>query len=202
MWKRENEPNAPTPSSTPSSTPGGMTSATPITPPSAAPSAPPRRDVEAAPAPPPVRASGEPAGRAQIGGGTIVRGEISGEEDLLIEGRVEGRIDLRQNAVTVGAKGRLVAEIIARIILVDGEVDGNLTAEEQIVVRKSGRVKGDLCAPRVTIEDGARFKGGIDMEPKRPMAATPSRPISSAKSDPIAASLAAAVGASSSGSNG
>ena len=200
MWKRENEPNAPTPSSTPSNAPSSLPSATPMTPPSA----PARREVEAVapPAPPPTRASGEPAGRAQIGGGTIVRGEISGEEDLLIEGRVEGRIDLRQNAVTVGAKGRLVAEIIARIILVDGEVDGNLTAEEQIVVRKSGRVKGDLCAPRVTIEDGARFKGGIDMEPKRPTAASPSRPMASAKSDPIAASLAAAVGASSSGSNG
>jgi cytoskeletal protein CcmA (bactofilin family) len=185
MWKRENEPNAPTPSTTP------------VTPPSA----PPRREVEVAPAAPPARASGEPAGRAQIGVGTIVRGEISGEEDLLIEGRVEGRIDLRQNAVTVGAKGRLVAEIVARVILVDGEVDGNLTAEEQIVVRKSGRVKGDLCAPRVTIEDGARFKGGIDMEPKR-QAAAPSRPMAPAKSDPLAASLAAAVGASSSGSNG
>lgn len=185
MWKRENEPQSATPSTTP------------VTPPSA----PPRREVEAAPAPPPSRVS-EPAGRAQIGVGTIVRGEITGEEDLLIEGRVEGRIDLRQNAVTVGAKGRLAAEIIARAILVDGEVDGNLTAEEQIVVRKSGRVKGDLCAPRVTIEDGARFKGGIDMEPKRPASSSAPRPLPSAKSDPLAVSLAAAVGASSSSSNG
>jgi cytoskeletal protein CcmA (bactofilin family) len=81
-------------------------------------------------------------------------------------------------------------------VLIDGEVEGNLTAEEQIVVRKSGRVSGDLTAPRVTIEDGARFKGSIDMDPKRastpaPMPA-PQRPSSTAKGgDPLAASLAA-----------
>ncbi len=188
MWKRENEPHAPSPNPTPAAAPAP---------------APPRREVEsAAPAPPPVTRSSEPAGRAQIGVGTIVRGEITGEEDLLIEGRVEGRIDLRQNAVTVGAKGRLAAEIIARAILVDGEVDGNLTAEEQIVVRKSGRVKGDLCAPRVTIEDGARFKGGIDMEPKRSAGSVAPRPLATAKNDAITATLAAAVGAHTSGTNG
>ena len=190
MWKRENEPNAPSP--------------TPATP--AAPSAAPRRE----PDPPPLRVaevSSPPAssGRTLIGAGTIVRGEVAGEEDLLVEGRVEGKIDLRQNAVTVGAKGRLAAEVRARTILIDGEVDGNLNAEEQIVIRKSGRVRGDLTSPRVTIEDGARFKGAIDMEPKRPVAPAVSSPSASAprpavtgKTDSIAATLAAAA----SGSNG
>lgn len=131
-----------------------------------------------------------------IGPSIVVRGEISGEEDLLVEGRVEGRIDLRQNAVTIGAKGQLAAEVIARVVLIDGEVDGNLTAEEQIVLRKSGRVRGDLCAPRVTIEDGARFKGSIDMEPKAARAvtgaSTPARPTAVGRStEAIAASLAA-----------
>ena len=138
-----------------------------------------------------------------IGPSIVVRGEISGEEDLLIEGRVEGRVDLRQNAVTVGAKGVLAAEVLARLVLIDGEVEGNLNAEEQIVLRKSARVRGDIAAPRVTIEDGARFKGSIDMEPKavRPVAApaSHSRPTPVARAtDSIAASLAAVSGSSSS----
>jgi cytoskeletal protein CcmA (bactofilin family) len=147
MWKRENESMPPTPGSAPAPVPS------------------PRRENET----PTPRAS-EPStsgGRAVIGAATVVRGEISGEEDLLVEGRVEGKIALSQNAVTVGAKGQLAAEVHARIVMIDGEVDGDLTAEEQIVLRKSGRVQGDLTAPRVTIEDGARFKGSIDMEPRK-----------------------------------
>jgi cytoskeletal protein CcmA (bactofilin family) len=135
-----------------------------------------------------------------IGASIVVRGEISGEEDLLVEGRVEGKIDLRQNAVTVGAKGQLVAEVHARLLLIDGEVEGNLTAEEQVVLRKSGRVKGDIVSPRVTIEDGARFKGSIDMEPKtaRPAAShgQPARPTAVARPNDLAASLAAVAGSS------
>lgn len=172
MWKRDNEPS-PSPQ-----------------PPAAAPA--PRRDPEPV-APAPSR-SFDSGGRAVIGPSIVVRGEISGEEDLMVEGRVEGRIDLRQNAVTIGAKGQLAAEVLARVVLIDGEVDGNLTAEEQIVLRKSGRVRGDMCAPRVTIEDGARFKGSIDMEPKAARAATPApaRPTAVGRStEAIAASLAA-----------
>lgn len=130
-----------------------------------------------------------------IGPSIVVRGEISGEEDLLVEGRVEGKIDLRQNAVTIGAKGQLAAEVQARVVMIDGEVEGNLTADEQIVLRKSARVRGDLCAPRVTIEDGARFKGSIDMDPKsaRPAAQAPgARPTAVSRTpDTLAASLAA-----------
>lgn len=136
-----------------------------------------------------------------IGPSIVVRGEISGEEDLLVEGRVEGKIDLRQNAVTIGAKGQLAAEVQARVVMIDGEVDGNLTADEQIVLRKSARVKGDLCAPRVTIEDGARFKGSIDMDPKSARPAVPlaaPRPTAvSRTADPLAASLAAVSGSNS-----
>lgn len=194
MWKRENEtPENANPSPTGSA------------PRREAPSAPPSRASESSPAP------GASGGRASIGGATVVRGEISGEEDLLVEGRVEGKIDLRQNAITIGAKGRVSAEVIARAILIDGEVDGDLTAEEQIVLRKGGRVRGDLTAPRVTIEDGARFKGSIDMEPKRASsgasagssasssASAPSAkpPAANApKPDPVASLTAAASGAS------
>jgi len=121
-------------------------------------------------------------GRAVIGAATTVRGEISGDEDLLVEGRVEGKIHLLQNAVTIGAKGKLSAEVQARTVMIDGEVEGNLIAEEQIVLRKSGKVRGDLVAPRVTIEDGASFKGSIDMEPKR-AAAAPRPAVAPVKSD-------------------
>ena len=172
MWKRENEttPAAPAPAT-----------ATPA--PAVTPAATPRREPEP-PAPPRASEPATPAtvGRASIGGGTVVRGEISGEEDLLVEGRVEGKIDLKGNSVTVGPKGRLSAEVHARAILIDGEVDGNLTA------------------PRVTIEDGARFKGSIDMEPKRASASAsapaPMPARSGGKGDPVA-SLAAAAGSSS-----
>jgi cytoskeletal protein CcmA (bactofilin family) len=184
MWKRENE-TSPTPPSAPAAVP--------------APAATQRRDPEPAAAPPP-RGSEASTGRALVGPATVVRGELAGEEDLMVEGRVEGKILLPQNAVTVGAKGRVAAEVHARAILIDGEVEGNLVAEEQIVIRRSGRVRGDLVAPRVTIEDGARFKGSIDMEPKRaatPVAAPAPRPANVVKSDSISASLAAAVGGNS-----
>jgi cytoskeletal protein CcmA (bactofilin family) len=183
MWKRENEPAAP--------------AAAPTPPPAA-----PRREREPEPAVAATARVAESGGRAVIGASIVVRGEISGEEDLLVEGRVEGKIDLRGNAVTVGAKGQVVAEVHARLLLIDGEVEGNLTAEEQIVLRKSGRVKGDMTSPRVTIEDGARFKGSIDMEPKsvRPAASThgqPARPTAVARpTDALAASLAAVASSS------
>lgn len=119
------------------------------------------------------RMSNEPGGRAVIGPSIQIKGELSGGEDLLIEGRIEGKVMLGAHAVTVGAKGRLAADVHARAVHVEGEVDGNISAEELIVLKKSARVRGDLSAPRVVIEDGARFKGSIDMETKRVAAPTP-----------------------------
>jgi cytoskeletal protein CcmA (bactofilin family) len=146
MWKREPE-SATTPN---------------------APSMPPAR-IESEPVR--ERISNEPGGRAVIGPSIQIKGELSGGEDLLIEGRIEGKVVLAQHAVTVGAKGRLAADIHARAVHVEGEVEGNIAAEELIVLKKSARVRGDLVAPRVVIEDGARFKGSVDMETKRPAAA-------------------------------
>ncbi len=153
MWKREPE-SATTPN---------------------APSMPPAR-IESEPVR--ERISNEPGGRAVIGPSIQIKGELSGGEDLLIEGRIEGKVALAQHAVTVGAKGRLAADIHARAVHVEGEVEGNIAAEELIVLKKSARVRGDLVAPRVVIEDGARFKGSVDMETKRPAAApTTPRPV-------------------------
>jgi cytoskeletal protein CcmA (bactofilin family) len=89
-----------------------------------------------------------------------------GEEDLVIQGRVEGKVELKQNSVTIGKSGHAKADIYGKLITVEGEVEGNLFALEQVVVRSSGNLRGDISAPRVTIEDGARFKGSIDMEVK------------------------------------
>jgi cytoskeletal protein CcmA (bactofilin family) len=124
-----------------------------------------------APAPPAPRATS--TARAIIGPSLDLSGELTGAEDLVVEGRVQGKIRLPQNSVTVGAKGRVSADVLARVIEIEGEVDGHMTAEEVVTLRKSARVRGDLAAPRVVIEDGAKFKGTIDMEPKRATANAP-----------------------------
>ena len=104
--------------------------------------------------------------RAVIGPSITIKGDVTGEEDLVIQGRVEGKVDLAQHNVTVGSNGRIKANIFGRSVTVEGEVEGDLHAEEQIAIRKSGKVRGNVSAPRVTIEDGAMFKGAIDMERK------------------------------------
>ena len=106
--------------------------------------------------------------RAIIGPSITIKGDVTGEEDLVIQGRVEGKVDLAQHNVTVGANGRIKANIMGRSVTVEGEVEGDLRAEEHIAIRKSGKVHGNVSAPRVTIEDGAMFKGSIDMERKAP----------------------------------
>ncbi len=111
--------------------------------------------------------AGERSGeRAIIGPSITIKGDVTGDEDILIQGKVEGKVDLAQHNVTVGANGRIKANIVGRSVTVEGEVDGDLLADEQIAIRKSGKVRGNISAPRVTIEDGATFKGSIDMERK------------------------------------
>jgi cytoskeletal protein CcmA (bactofilin family) len=120
--------------------------------------------------------SERPGDRAVIGPSITIKGDVTGEEDLVIQGRVEGKVDLAQHNVTVGANGRIKANIFGRSVTVEGEVEGDLHAEEHIAIRKSGKVHGNVSAPRVTIEDGAMFKGTIDMErkpPARPAAGQP-----------------------------
>jgi cytoskeletal protein CcmA (bactofilin family) len=104
--------------------------------------------------------------QAVIGSSLIVKGDLTGENDLLIQGQVEGKVVLKKNNVTVGRKGRVKADIYGNVITVEGKVQGNLFADERIVVTQSGNVSGNLSSPRVTLEDGAQFKGNIDMEVK------------------------------------
>ena len=104
--------------------------------------------------------SGEPA---TIGKGLVIRGEITGTDSLVIEGRVEGSIHLEGNRVTVGRGGQAAANITAREVVVLGKVRGSIVATDRLDIRAEGGVVGDLAAPRISIEDGAFFKGAIDI---------------------------------------
>ena len=102
-----------------------------------------------------------------IGKSVIIKGELSGSEDLTIEGQVEGKIELRQNILTIGPNGKIKAQVFAKAVVVQGEVQGNITATERVDIRDNGSVDGDLSAPRVAIADGAHFRGSIDMQKRR-----------------------------------
>ena len=111
--------------------------------------------------------------RALIGPSIEIKGNLSGGEDLYVEGRVEGKIEVAQHSVTIGASGRIKADVQGRRIVVMGEVEGNLDGSEQIVLRQSSKVRGNLVAPRVSLEEGADFKGSIDMTSKPEAEARP-----------------------------
>lgn len=101
---------------------------------------------------------------ATIGRSVRIQGDISGEEDLTIQGMVEGSISLKNHLVTIGKEGRVSATVNAKVIRIEGTVEGDLRGNEQIIMSASGNVRGNMSAPRVTIEDGCRFKGSIDMD--------------------------------------
>lgn len=101
---------------------------------------------------------------ARLGPSLHVKGEISGNEDLLIEGSVEGLVQLDERKLTVGATAKLTADIIAREVVVYGTVKGNLRAKDRIEIKKDGSVNGDLTTARIMIEDGAYFKGSIEID--------------------------------------
>jgi cytoskeletal protein CcmA (bactofilin family) len=97
---------------------------------------------------------------ATIGRSIAIQGQVTGDEDLLIQGSVDGSVDLKQHAVTVGPDGEVKASIVGRVVTVEGKVEGNITADEQVILRTSASVQGDITAPRVVLEDGSRFRGG------------------------------------------
>ena len=114
--------------------------------------------------PPPPAAAPRKSGSSVVGPSIVIQGDMMGDEDLMIQGRVEGSISLKKNLVTIGKDGRVNATVQAQGIRVEGTVEGELYGREQIVVAKTGSVNGNIVAPRVTLEDGCRFKGAIDME--------------------------------------
>jgi cytoskeletal protein CcmA (bactofilin family) len=147
MWKPTNQPQTPT------------RPAEPERPAMSTPSAPAMAAAE--PAPRPVATT--TADQATIGKSLVIKGEVTGSESLYIDGRVEGSINLSGNRVTVGRNGVVAANINAREIVVLGKVRGNLTASDRVDIRSDGSLTGDVIAARISIEDGAFFKGGIDI---------------------------------------
>ena len=105
------------------------------------------------------------ASGAIIGSSILIKGEISGDEDLTINGQIEGRVDLPENNVLVGDQGRLQANVHAKHVRIDGDVKGDISGVEKVILSSKGKVQGNIIAPRVTLEDGAKFKGSIDMDP-------------------------------------
>ena len=136
-----------------------------------------------------------------IGKSVVIKGELNGSEDLTIEGQVEGKIELRQNVLTIGPNGKIKAQVFAKAVIVLGEVTGNVTATEKVDIRDNGSVDGDIASPRVAIAEGAHFRGSIDMQragrereagreggrrkrtPSRRAAATPSAPAAASSLD-------------------
>lgn len=101
-----------------------------------------------------------------IGPSIRLKGEVTGEEDLVIQGEVEGNIQLKEHNLTVGEKGRIRADAFARTITVRGELTGDLNGVEKVTITASGKVRGNIIAPKVILEEGASFKGSIDMDAK------------------------------------
>ena len=101
--------------------------------------------------------------QASIGKGLLIKGEITGSESLFIDGKVEGNINLPGNRVTVGRNGQVAANITAREIVILGKIRGNISASDRVEIRAEGSLTGDVTVARISIEDGAFFKGGIDI---------------------------------------
>ena len=121
-----------------------------------------------------------------IGKSVVIKGELNGSEDLTIEGQVEGTIQLRDHVLTIGANGRIKAQVFAKSVIVLGEVSGNVTATDKVDIRDNGSVDGDIVAPRVAIAEGAHFRGSVDMQRKAGQAA-PAAPKPAATATPAAA---------------
>lgn len=103
---------------------------------------------------------------AIIGQSIQIKGELTGNEDLTIDGTVEGNIQLKENSLTIGPNGNIKADINAKKVTIIGEVQGNVTAEETVEIRETGKLRGNITAPRLVIADGAFFKGSVEMERK------------------------------------
>jgi cytoskeletal protein CcmA (bactofilin family) len=164
MWKPANPPNTQKPANSPANTQRpthtetekpAMTSATPLN------NASTTNDIN--PAAAPRNAALNPQEQASIGKSLVIKGEVSGSESLYIDGRVEGSINLPGNRLTVGRNGVVSANVTAREIVVIGKLRGNVMASDRVDIRNEGSLTGDVVAQRISIEDGAYFKGGIDI---------------------------------------
>jgi cytoskeletal protein CcmA (bactofilin family) len=114
---------------------------------------------------PPVEA--HPADVGHIGKSVVIRGELTGNEDLYLDGEVEGNINLRDHKLVIGPNGKIKATIVARDVVVHGRVEGNVAASERVELKRASTLMGDVATHRIVIEDGAVFKGSIDIKEQR-----------------------------------
>jgi cytoskeletal protein CcmA (bactofilin family) len=143
---------------------------------------------------------------AHIGRSVIVKGELSGSEDLYIDGQVEGTIELKGNSLTIGPNGQLRANVNAKNVFVHGRLEGNVWATERVELRKSAVAIGDIFAQRIAIEDGAYFKGKVDIQKDAPKAtsqptaksdsasSTSNSPAAATSTDTVQTGVAASAG--------
>ncbi len=124
----------------------------------------------------PVRETTRSSEIATIGKSVVVKGELSGSEDLVVDGEVEGSITLRGQSLTIGPNGRVRANIEARNVILHGRVDGDIHASDRVELRKSASLSGDITTARISIEDGAFFKGTIDIQKPEPAQKIEPRP--------------------------
>lgn len=124
----------------------------------------------------PVRSDARSSEIATIGKSVVVKGELSGSEDLVVDGEVEGSIALRGQSLTIGPNGRVRANIEARNVILHGRVDGDIHASDRVELRKSASLSGDITTARISIEDGAFFKGTIDIQKPEPAPKIEPRP--------------------------
>jgi len=113
------------------------------------------------------KANKEVSSVAAIGETIRIKGDVTGTENLIIHGHVEGNVNLKGHNVTIGKKGNVEANIEANNIVVEGKLKGDMNGDEKVVIKQSGNVHGNIVSPRVTLEDGALFKGSIEMEPRQ-----------------------------------
>ena len=128
-------------------------------------------------------------GKTMIGSTVVIDGNITSAEDLIIEGKVSGTVTATGHEVTVGQDGQLKANISAKIVRIEGKVEGDISGGEKVIISKTGNVLGNIDAPRVTLEDGAKFKGSIAMDPDEQPAV---KAVPNAKSDLFPAGAVAA----------
>ncbi len=154
MWKARPEDEKPMPLG---SSMNSQTSAAPVAPVSAA-----KENPRPAPS------YSERADVGHIGKSVVIRGELSGSEDLYLDGDIQGTIDLRDHKLVIGPNGKIKATVSARELVVHGKVEGNISGSERVELRKSCSVVGDINTQRIVIEDGAFFKGAIDIKENAP----------------------------------
>ncbi len=133
----------------------------------------------------PAASFSERADVGHIGKSVVIRGELTGNEDLYLDGDIQGTIDLRDHKLVIGPNGKIKATITARDLVVHGKVEGNVTGSERVELKKSCSLVGDISTQRIVIEDGAYFKGAIDIKenaPRKAMAASASASSSAAHS--------------------